>query len=68
MTIPTCPECCPLCDGMVDVVHMSKHLRALHEVAPGEPTIADVPVSKHWLRMAQASLERQDELVEVDAA
>ncbi len=68
MQTPSIPECCPLCDGMVDAACMSRHLRALHEVAPGEPTIADVPVSKHWLHAAQAPVERDEELVEAGAA
>ncbi len=68
MASPSTPECCPLCDGTVDLDEMPRHLRALHQVAPGEPTIADVPVSKNWPRVAEAGLEREEELVEAGAA
>ncbi len=61
-------ECCPLCDGMVDLAKMSSHMRTLHQVAPGEPTVADVPVGgKNPLRMAHANREREEELVAAGA-
>ena len=62
------PECCPLCDGMVDLAQMARHLRALHQVAPGEQTIADVPVAKAWLRVPHVNVEAEEELVEAGAA
>ncbi len=68
MPTPAIPECCPLCDATVDAALMARHLRALHQVAPGEPTVADVPVSKNWLRVAHIGLEREEELVGAGAA
>ena len=61
MRMPSSPECCPLCEGMVDVADMSNHLRALHQVAPGEPTVADVPAGRmNWLVAVPHRVERED--------
>jgi hypothetical protein len=35
---------CRLCDDTIDAVSAPIHLRWVHEVLPGEPTMADVPV------------------------
>jgi hypothetical protein len=39
---------------------MSAHLRALHQVAAGEPTIADVPVATLGESEGPQPLERQE--------
>lgn len=60
MRTPSSSEYCPLCDGMVDVTDMSSHLRALHQVAPGEPTVADVPAGRTNWRAVPHRVEREE--------
>jgi hypothetical protein len=46
---------------MVDVADMSNHLRALHQVAPGEPTVANVPAGRtNWLVAVPHRVEREE--------
>jgi hypothetical protein len=37
---------CLLCGSALDAADVSMHLRIVHEVVPGEPTIADVPAGR----------------------
>ncbi len=69
MRTPSLPDCCPLCDGAIYAPDMTKHLRTMHQVMPGEATIADVPTrGAESMRPVPARLDATEHLVEVGAA
>ncbi len=63
MVTPAPSARCPLCASPVPSTDREDHLRAFHQVAPGETTVADVPVGRwDWLRAAPFARELDEEL------
>ena len=68
MLTPASPARCPLCASPVRGTDLSDHLRTLHQVAPGEPTVADVPTGRtHVLLLPPAAVEHEEELLAAGA-
>ncbi len=64
MTSPTSArKACHLCECVLDEKEIREHLRFVHEVMPGERTVADVPAGRvNWLSVASSS-ERHEHLL-----